>query len=419
MNGEQKSEEFKTPRQIDEEKVAEHRARVEEKQRKEAEKAQQVVQKAADNAEKEEEKKKAAEAKHLAAGAERMAKEQEKKEKIRAVREQEEKLWERIAGNVDADTYKFLSSGVYDEMDANLSLVCNKLSQGCIFLGKGGLGKTFRTTAYCYAKLGAARVAYIDSFTTPVAFFQAVYHAEQHGKEVAILDDVAGLMSDKKILNMLKSATAPTGDNKTRTMSYLTSKPIKDEEGEILPASFDVTMRFIILTNHLDTDNPHVRALITRINLIHVSVPRKELMKIYEQLIKKPYPVDSVVTLTYEERKECMEYCVEHTNEKTKDLNIRTLLRVMDYRAGAKLDKTGDAWKKLSLKLLQQDDRLALVETLILDDRFETEEERVDKFCEVTGQSPPTYYRLKTKVMKLLTERGVDLKALKVVKVAS
>ena len=74
------------------------------------------------------------------------------------------------------------------------------------------------------------------------------------------------------------------------------------------------------------------------------------------------------------------------------------MFKMFQYRIYSDGVSKGDLWKTLSLKLLQKDDRLAIVETLIKDNSFSTEEERIVKFSELTGDSRTTYFRLKKKL---------------------
>jgi len=386
MTDEKKPEKFKTPREIDEEKVAEHRARVEEKQRKEEEKA-----------EAEEEKRKAAEAKHLAAEAERMAKEQEKREKIRAVRQQENDVFKALADEKGHD-YKSLVSNCYTEMDSNTDMVLKGISYGTIVEGRGGTGKTYRILNQCLRECGADNVAYTDSYTTPASFYVWLY--KNRDKRVCIIDDCAGFMNNDKILAFLKGALWHTNDGKTRIVNYMTTKPLNDEYGEPIPSTCEVECRLIIITNWLDDEKPHVKAVLSRVNRIRVDVPYKELLSILEQVIKKEYK-----SLTDAERKQCLEFLMENTSKNTPELNIRTLLRVMDYREYAKQRNAGDLWRTLSLKLLERDDRLLLVEKIVEDKSFQSEAERFEAFAELTGESQATFYRLKKKLEKMLKER--------------
>jgi hypothetical protein len=330
---------------------------------------------------------------------EEKAKIEEKRKKIDNIKERENEVMKALR----FDDYENLVSDCYTELDVNTEMVLQKKSYGCIVEGKGGTGKTYRILNQCIKAVTEEHIAYIDSFTTPTAVYVALY--ENRDKDVLIFDDCADMMNNGKILAMLKGALWHVNDGKTRIVSYLTTKPPKDEYGDELPRNFEFDGRIIIITNYLKDDNPHVKAVLSRVNRVLVEVPRKELLKILCQVVKKSHG-----TLNVFEREECVDFLEVNTNNQTEELNIRTLLRVMDYRWWAKDNNKGDAWKILSLKLLQKDDRLVLVEKLLLDESFATKEDLIDYFIEKTGASRPTYYRLEKIVKKQKASMEKELK---------
>jgi hypothetical protein len=310
-----------------------------------------------------------------------------KNEKIKSIKGKESDVFKALR----VDNYKGLVSNCYSELDVNTDMVIQNISYGFIAEGKGGTGKTFRILNKCISDLGEDQVAYADSFTTPTALYVWLY--ENRDKKILILDDCAGLMDNGKILSMLKGALWHVNDGKTRIVNYLTTKPPKDEYDEPLPRSFEVDARIIIITNYVNDDNPHVKAILSRVNKVVVEVPRKELLIILRQIIQKDYH-----SLSQSDKEEILNYLESKTSNASEDLNIRTLLRMLDYKIWANKNSKGEAWQPLCLKLLQRDDRLALVEKILDDPTLKTEIEREDKFIELTGDSRATYYRLKKKL---------------------
>jgi len=356
------------PSQLDELKVEEHRRRVAEKLAK--------VNKVEDS---------------------KVDKAEERRQKIHDVRDQEHEVFKALA-DVKDDSYRSLVSDAYSEMDANVDMVIGGISYGTIIEGRGGTGKTYRVLNKCLKECGVDEVAYTDSFTTPAAFY--VWLFKNKDKRVLIVDDCAGFMNSDKILSFIKGATWPVGSTNQRVVSYLTTKPLKDEFDDYVPSTIEIEARMIVITNFLDDDSPHVKAVLSRINRIRVDVPRNELLHILGQIIKKEYK-----GLSFEERKEALQFMTENTTNQTDDMNIRTLLHIMDYQIYAKQKGLGDVWKTLSLKLLQRDDRMVLVEKLLSDENFLNEEERYTRFIDLTGDSRATWYRLRKKVERLQKER--------------
>lgn len=313
--------------------------------------------------------------------------EQVKVDKIKKVREEEAKIFESLK---DSD-YKSLVSDAYVEMDSYISMVIKGISTGCLIEGAGGTGKTYRAINECL-KAGVD-MAYTDSFTTPTAFY--IWLFKNKDKDVIICDDVSGFLSNDKILSFLKGCLWAV--NGHRLVNYMTTKPLKDEFDEYIENSFDMNARIIIITNFVDKKKPHISAVLTRINYCQVILDRDELLKVLEQIVVNPYD-----DLTLDERNECLSFLRENTSGSTKDLNIRTLYKVFMFKEYNKtLGSHRDFWKTLSLNMLKKDDRLVVVENIIDNDEFETEDARVKKFTELTGDSRATYYRLK----KILDKR--------------
>lgn len=319
----------------------------------------------------------------------KVSKDSEKRQKIDTIKAKESSVFEALKSG----DYDNLVSDCYSELDTNLQMVTQKLSYGFICEGKGGTGKTFRILNKCKEELDKEDYDYADSFTTPTALFVWMY--ENRDKEVLVLDDCAGLMDNGKILAMLKGALWHLPDGKTRLVTYMSTKPPKDEYDCPIPRSFVMNARIVIITNFLDDENAHVKAILSRVNKIVVEVPRSELLRILEIIIQKDYHGLSMV-----EKTEVLNYLEEKTSNMTEELNIRTLLRMMDYKLWANKNGKGKAWQPLCLKLLQKDDRIALVEEICADPTLLTEDDRLNKFIEKTGASRATYFRVKRMIKK-------------------
>lgn len=312
---------------------------------------------------------------------------EEKRTKIKEIEQEEQKVLDSMKKIKD---YEQLVSDSYTEMDTYVEMVVDDISTGCLIEGAGGTGKTHRTLQRCYN--AEIDIAYLNSFVTPAQFY--IFLFANRDKDVIVLDDVCGLTSSEKILAILKGCLWQVGNDKKRIVCYETSKHMETEEGEIVPKSFEVTARFIIITNYVNKDNENMKAVLSRLNSCFVNVPREELIRILEQIAKQPYG-----TLSDTEKKEVLEYLKEKTSSSTKDLNLRTYFKMMQFKEYCKKHKLGDKWQTLSLSLLKKDDRMAVIEKLIDDQDYPSEEERVNKFFELTGDSRMTYFRLKKQVL--------------------
>jgi hypothetical protein len=315
---------------------------------------------------------------------------EEKAEKIKKVREQEH--------TVEEDLKKMhveqLVSDVYLEMDAYVEMVAKGISFGTIIEGPGGTGKTYRILN----NLKDVDYAYTDSFTTPAAFYIWMY--KNRNKEVLIVDDVSGFMNNEKILAFLKGGLWEV--NGKRILHYMTTKPLQDENGEYVPNTFILSARMIIITNRLNKKNPHLNAVITRVNYCKVEIDFDELMNIFEQIVKKDYP-----GLTLEERMEVYEFIKKNTSESNVSLNIRSLIKCFQQYVYSKNIKSPDLWKRLTMiSILQKNPNLVIVEEIENDPKLTTVDAKVKEFGKRTGKSRATYFRLKEQ----LNQFGDNLK---------
>jgi hypothetical protein len=148
----------------------------------------------------------------------------------------------------------------------------------------------------------------------------------------------------------------------------------------------------IIITNHLNKDNDHVKAVLSRVQYCYVEIPRSELLYILRLISEKDYQ-----GLTQQERTECFNYLKENTSHSTIDLNIRTLFKIFQFRLFAKKHNKGDFWKILSNKSLKKDDQLVLIESLENNPEL-TVDQKIQEFMKLTNQSRATYFRLKKRL---------------------
>lgn len=310
--------------------------------------------------------------------------------KIEAVEVEEQKVFDNL---IEASRkYESLLSSAYTEMDAVCQMVCAGISNGALIWGEGGTGKTFRCIKHCVD--ANVEWEYLDSFATPASLYAFLY--KNKDKDVLLIDDLASFLSDVKILAFLKAALWASVGNK-RIVNYESTKIMKDEKGKLIPKKFEMNARIIIITNSLDKKSPHIRAVLSRINEVELDIPRDELLRILEKIAESPYE-----DLDLGERMQVFRFLKDNTSNSTEDLNIRTMFKLFQYRRYAKVAGNPNLFDILGLKILKRDETLVVVEALLNDSSFLTEDDRINKFVELTKKTRATYYRLK----KRLTKQG-------------
>lgn len=310
-----------------------------------------------------------------------------KLDKLNEVKEKEAQVLKTLR-NKD---YKSLGNNCYDELDSYSDMVCQKKSYGALIEGPGGIGKSYRILNKALDHFKSEGVFYLNSFSTPQAFYIQLFKARD--SHVIIIDDCEGILNNIKCVSMLKGALWDI--NGSRIVQYMTTKPLQDEYGNPVEREFIMDARIIIITNYLNKKNPHINALLSRINHCRVEIPKVELFRILDEISDKDYPGVNKV-----ERKEVLEYLKGRSNTSVDDMNIRTLFKMFMFKSYVKDNKhlADNYWEKLSDKMLDRDDKYALVEKLVKDDSFDSEEERVDEFHNLTGKGRATYFKLKKEV---------------------
>lgn len=282
------------------------------------------------------------------------------------------------------ESVKELKGGEQEYYFANLKQYVEMVAKGyahsLLLEGSGGIGKTYevlKTLAECNTDY-----EFINSYSTPLEFYQLLH--EYNGKTI-VLDDFEGVLDTRVGVSILKSALWSATDK--RFISYYTTS-----EKLQVPKSFEFTGRIIFCMNSMQ-DNPELRALITRTLHYTLDFPIEDIKKIIMAIAKG----DTCKTeLTREERIKVANFILEHSDEATKELNLRTLIKAFwayDYAI-----KEGADWQEIVAKMLEADEEKRLI--LELSKEHIRVEDMGKEFTRKTGRSRRTFFRLR-KEMRL------------------
>lgn len=244
----------------------------------------------------------------------------------------------------------------YILLDESLKAIKSKAINILTLYGSPGVGKTH--TAIEYLKEQEINYTYINSYSTPLSFFEILYNSRK--KEVVIFDDVQGV-ANPLILSMLKSACW-TSDGK-RIISYHSTSNKMDTLG--LPVSFEFNANVILIFNQIPEGyEPITNRGIT----IEFDFSFEEKIKIFEGL-------KDVIN------KDVLDYVKLNCNDATTNLSIRSMVILSN------LKKSGRDFKLFAKEILKQDENKALLLTM-----------DVKEWCDTTGMHRATYYRHKHKL---------------------
>lgn len=227
----------------------------------------------------------------------------------------------------------------FDAMHRLVRITAEGGNRAMIVSGAPGLGKTHGVDQEL-AKVEGIKVVRISGYTRPTGVFKTLYK-HRHSNCVVVLDDI-DVFSDENMLNVLKAACDM---REQRTISWLTNRPLEDEDGEEIPSSFDFGGSIIFLTNK-DFDReiaaggklaPHLDAMISRSMYVSMKVrTTRDYMICLERAVEKGALSSRGVCPQLEA--EILDF-VKVNVDKMHDLSVRALLKL------ANLAKADSEWK--------------------------------------------------------------------------
>jgi len=200
---------------------------------------------------------------------------------------------------INNEKYKLLSEslGAIKDKSINILTLC----------GSPGMGKTHTTLEYLKEK--EINYTYINSYATPLSFYEILYNSRN--KDVVVFDDLMGV-SNPMVLAMLKSACW-ISDNK-RIVSYHSTSDKMDKME--LPPSFEFNTNVILIFNQLITG---YEPITNRGVTIDFDFDFDEKIKIFEDL-------KDVID------KDILDYVKLNCNDATTNLSMRSLVILSDLK---------------------------------------------------------------------------------------
>ena len=135
------------------------------------------------------------------------------------------------------------------EMFGNLERLTKMVGRGVqpslVITGMAGVGKTHlvKETLKGMGLRESHEIVHFKGRATAAGLFITLY---QNSDKVVILDDCDSVFKDDDAVNILKAAL---DSYDTRKISYISSKQLKDEFGDPIPAHFEFTGRIIFISN--------------------------------------------------------------------------------------------------------------------------------------------------------------------------
>ena len=204
----------------------------------------------------------------------------------------------RVAGatagvSIQAPTNKMSFLSVVESRDpevmfSNLESLTKMVGRGIqpslVITGMAGVGKT-HLVKETLKQMGLRESYDFEHFkgkATAAGLFITLY---QNSDKIVVLDDCDSVFKDDDAVNILKAAL---DSYDTRKISYISTKPLKDEFGEPIPAHFEFTGKIIFISNiHQSKLDEAIRS---RSFVADISMNTGQMFQRMEQLMQSMEP---------------------------------------------------------------------------------------------------------------------------------
>ena len=134
---------------------------------------------------------------------------------------------------------------MFNNLASLTKMVGRGIQPSLVITGMAGVGKT-HLVKETLTQMGLRESYDFEHFkgkATPAGLYMTLY---ANSDKIVVLDDCDSIFKDDDAVNILKAAL---DSYDTRQISYISSKPLKDEFGEPIPSRFEFTGKIIFISN--------------------------------------------------------------------------------------------------------------------------------------------------------------------------
>lgn len=170
---------------------------------------------------------------------------------------------------------------MFSNIERLTKMVGKGIQPSLVITGSAGTGKTHlvKTTLADMGLRESFEFVHFKGRATAAGLFVTLY---ENSDKIIILDDCDSVFKDADAVNILKGAL---DSYDTRSISYLTTKPLKDEFGSHLPRTFEFTGRIIFISNIAQSSLDE--AIRSRSFVADVDLTKQQMFTRVEQLMDK------------------------------------------------------------------------------------------------------------------------------------
>ena len=170
---------------------------------------------------------------------------------------------------------------MFKNIERLTKMVGKGIQPSLVITGSAGTGKT-HLVKKTLTDLGLEESNHLVHFkgrATAAGLFVTLY---ENADKIVVLDDCDSVFKDADAVNILKGAL---DSYDTRKISYLTTKPLKDEFGSHLPRTFEFTGKIIFISNISQSNLDE--AIRSRSFVADVDLTKAQMFERVEQLMDK------------------------------------------------------------------------------------------------------------------------------------
>ena len=173
---------------------------------------------------------------------------------------------------------------MFDNLERFTKMVGKGIQPSLLVTGGAGLGKTFlvKQTLESLGLKESVGFVHFKGRATAAGLFLTLF---ENSNSVIVLDDCDSVFKDADAVNILKAAL---DSYDTRRISYLSSKPLKDEDGIPVPRSFEFRGKIIFISN-IEQSNLD-EAIKSRSFVADISMNTAQMFTRIEQLLETMEP---------------------------------------------------------------------------------------------------------------------------------
>ncbi len=134
---------------------------------------------------------------------------------------------------------------MFDNLEKLTKMVGRGIQPSLVVTGGAGLGKTYlvKKTLAAMGLTEAKEFVHFKGRATAAGLFVTLYENEN---KIIVLDDCDSVFKDDDAINLLKAAL---DSYDIRRISYISTKPLKDQYGDPVPRHFEFTGKIIFISN--------------------------------------------------------------------------------------------------------------------------------------------------------------------------